>query len=880
VANIVVSMARAKQPATGWLAAGWLRQRFARLRRRTVTAAVLALAALALTGPPLPWLTLAGPTMAQTNTPAPQSAATDPSATQSPTSNPSSNSATDATSADAATAPLAAAPLASAPSVPAPPAAPTVAGAAPGADNAPAITPLYPEPPATALAAKAYATLDMHCARCHQSGKLKIARAARPTANILALDELAGDPALVRPGVPDASPLYTIMLRRHSPLLGPEVWPPIGEDMTASDVQAVRDWIQDLPAFKPGVCPGRPPITAAASAAALEGAIAALPDDKAKSARFISLTNLYNACSTYPELNAYREAVTRVINSLSWKPEAVRLDAVDPERTLLKFDLTDVGWVDAHWEKLVQAYPHGATGTNTAKASEDTVRRTGSAVPMVRGDWFAAAAMTPPLYHSLLGLPARFANLQRILNADRDANIKNSTARRAAIAESTITRAGRITERHPTKSGSLWISYDFGASDGRQNVANHPLGPGTLPAGRVAFKHDIARALFTLPNGFIGFSLNDPTGDRLDRSPPQIDRDMIGWGPGSDNGLACAGCHTNGPLNVRDEVRAAAEADKVMAKDIRDTILALYPPEAEFQTLVTDDHQRHRKALQTAGLNPDLTVHGLDPMTALARQYQKAGGMSTLIADTGLTEDEIARRLADAPDPLKPTVRRLKQAAVSRAELNRLAAFAGRSSGTDAMAQTPADPATAVPRQLELQMWSTQDRYKAGELAAFFVTSNIDCNLTMISVDSAGRGTVLFPNEFEQNNLLPAGRALRVPSETAPFQLRLKSPGRETVVGICNLLAKTADGIQHDYERQRFTILGDWRTFLGQLSMEEGADQKADRSTEARLRARQNPRAARQRGAAPAPPAQVPTGEALAPPVEMQARTAVTVEVE
>jgi hypothetical protein len=762
-----------------------------------------------------------------------------------------------------------------------------------------AAAPAYPEPPLTALAAKAYAVLDVHCARCHQTGKLKMGRAARPTANILSLDEVAADPALVRAGQPDSSPLYNIMLQRHSPNLGPDIWPPIGEDLTASDVQAVRDWIQDLPAFKPGFCPGRPVVSPAATAAALDSALAALPEDKAKSTRFISLANLYNSCASYPELNGYRDAVTRVINSLSWKPEPVLLETIDAERTILKFDLTDAGWVDAHWEKLVQAYPHG--GNAATKPSDEVRRRTGSAMPMVRGDWFAATAMLPPLYHSLLGLPARFANLQRILNTDRDANLKAGTSRRAAIAESTVTRAGRIAERHPTKDGSLWISYDFTGNAGRQNVLSHPLGPGVQPAGRVPFKHDVARALFTLPNGFLGFSVNDPNGDRLDRTPAQIDRDLISWSASSDNGLACAGCHTRGPLTVRDEVRAAADADKAMAKDLRDSIAALYPPESEFEALISDDHQRHRRAMQAANLNPDLTVHGLEPMTALARQYQKAGGLSALMAETGLSTDELLRRLADAPEPLKPALRRLKQGAVPRADLNQLMAYATRESG--AAAAVAATPDMTPPRDLELQLWPSQDRYKTGELAGFFVQSNIDCNLTLVSVDAAGSGTVLFPNEFEQNNMLSAGKALRVPSEAAPFQLRLKTAGRETVVAVCNTVAKTANGIIHDFERQRFTILGDWRAFLGQLSLEAGADQKADRSTEARARARQPaarpparprpvpPAAGAAPGTAPATapataatngvsaaPGTVPAVEKL--PAELQARVAITVEVD
>jgi hypothetical protein len=277
----------------------------------------------------------------------------------------------------------------------------------------------------------------------------------------------------------------------------------------------------------------------------------------------------------------------------------------------------------------------------------------------------------------------------------------------------------------------------------------------------------------------------------------------------------------------------------------------------------------------------------MEPMTALARQYQKDASIGVMSAETGLSVDELLLRLADAPEAMKPAVRRLKQGSIGRSDFNRLAAFATREPNSASIAPAAADSPPPL-RGLDLRMWPTQDRYKAGELAAFFVESNMDCNLTLISVDGGGRGTVLFPNEFEQNNLLPAGKALRVPSESAPFQLRLKTPGRESVIGICNVLAKTVDGIVHDYERQRFTILGDWRTFLGQLSLEEGADQKADRSTEARNRARQ-PQRTRTRPPAAVAPGPTAPGPAAGPPdatapaaaaVEMQARTAVTVEID
>ena len=56
--------------------------------------------------------------------------------------------------------------------------------------------------------------------------------------------------------------------------------------------------------------------------------------------------------------------------------------------------------------------------------------------------------------------------------------------------------------------------------------------------------------------------------------------------------------------------------------------------------------------------------------------------------------------------------------------------------------------------------------------------------------------------------------------------LRLDKPGRHGVVAICNATAKRPQGIGHDFERQRFTVLGDWRTFLLQTTEREAEYQK------------------------------------------------------
>ena len=107
------------------------------------------------------------------------------------------------------------------------------------------------------------------------------------------------------------------------------------------------------------------------------------------------------------------------------------------------------------------------------------------------------------------------------------------------------------------------------------------------------------------------------------------------------------------------------------------------------------------------------------------------------------------------------------------------------------------------------------------------VRASTACHLTLLTLDSKGRATVLYPNEFDADPTLEAGREVRLPSEKAPYQFRLREKGTETLIGICTPGAKTTDGIRHDYEKQRFTELGDYRAFLNRSwGSRDGSDGK------------------------------------------------------
>jgi hypothetical protein len=149
------------------------------------------------------------------------------------------------------------------------------------------------------------------------------------------------------------------------------------------------------------------------------------------------------------------------------------------------------------------------------------------------------------------------------------------------------------------------------------------------------------------------------------------------------------------------------------------------------------------------------------------------------------------------------------------------------------------------------------------------IRTSTDCHLTVVSIDQRGRATVLYPSDFEANNLLGAGRPLRLPAEGAPYVLRLRERGREVIAAQCNPGGATVDGIRHEFERQRFTDLGDYGTFLAQAFDSERQQVRrtaAPPATEQRGRGR---RQARERA----------EGTDTQARPEAIARTAITIEV-
>jgi hypothetical protein len=195
-------------------------------------------------------------------------------------------------------------------------------------------------------------------------------------------------------------------------------------------------------------------------------------------------------------------------------------------------------------------------------------------------------------------------------------------------------------------------------------------------------------------------------------------------------------------------------------------------------------------------------------------------------AEIGQTGDDLASRLASFDGQEGKAARRLLQGRLPRAEwLSLAAAMTGK---PEPGIETSA-PAGAAMEPLRLSLWSDRITYKAGDLASFTAVSTQDCYLTLIGIDKAGIATVLFPNDLDGENLLRAGSSMTVPIQGAAYQLRFKEPGRETIVAVCTSPGQRPAGIGHNFEKQRFTVLGPWRAFLRTIDERETELAKTER---------------------------------------------------
>ena len=442
----------------------------------------------------------------------------------------------------------------------------------------------------------------------------------------------------VVPGNPDASELYQRLITTDTAKRMPFNLDPL----STQAINTVRNWIlAGAPDWATVATTDGDFISPAEILTTIENHLMSLtPFDRAF-ARYFTMTHLYNSGESVGILQEYRKGLSKLINSLSWEREITNPQPIDPQGTIFYIDLRHYEWdVNDGWGQIEAAYPYRISFDAPAKTAlkAQLTRLQGEMktdIPSIHVDWFVAQASLPPLYHDLLSLPLTDRELETRLEVDVVRNITNAPGVdvwRAGTNNSRVSNNNRVIERHTSRYGAYWKSYDFAGSVGTQNIFTHPL----------SFTHDGGEVVFNLPNGLQGYYVTNASGFRLDDAPINIVSNPAASDPTVRNGLSCFGCHTEGMKTFEDEVRSVIESNATPAFD-KAQALRLYVEQSKMDALVQEDMDRYKEALAETGG----AVDDIEPISRFHEVFQGPVNAAYAAAVVGLEAEIFQEKIRE-----------------------------------------------------------------------------------------------------------------------------------------------------------------------------------------------------------------------------------------
>ena len=478
------------------------------------------------------------------------------------------------------------------------------------------------------IALDTYAILEQSCFVCHgPTGSFK-------DALLIERNALIANGTVV-PGNPHNSELYDRLITTDIAKRMPLNLPPL----SAQAINTIRNWI----------LAGAPDWTATSTSngnfiapdeilSTIETHLMSLESFDRAFARYFTMTHLYNAEESTQILQEYRKALFKLVNSLSWGSEVINPQPIDTQGTIFYIDLRHYEWdVNDGWGQIEGAYPYHISFDAPAQtALKEQLGRLqtemNSNIPSVHIDWFVAQASLPPLYHDLLSLPLTDRELETRLEVDVLRNINNAPGVRvwrAGTNDSGVSANNRVLERHRSRYGAYWKSYDFAGNLGTQNIFNHPLN----------FTHDGGEVVFNLPNGLQGYYVVNAAGFRLDAAPIDIVSNPAASDPTVRTGLSCFGCHIEGMNTFEDQVRSVIESSATPDAQA----LRLYVEKLEMDARVQKDIEKYRGALEATGG----AFSDIEPISRFHEAFQGSVGAAYAAAVIGLETEAFLEKIRE-----------------------------------------------------------------------------------------------------------------------------------------------------------------------------------------------------------------------------------------
>ena len=323
------------------------------------------------------------------------------------------------------------------------------------------------------IAQQAYAIFQQNCLNCHgPHGAFTEEIVIESAAGLI-------NSGAVVPGAPIQSELYARLNEAD-----PAKRMPLGGQLSPQAIDTIRQWIAiGAPSWEVQRTDVNF-ITTETMFTAIEAHLSTLDSFSRPSARYFTMTHLYNAGETPETLRAYRIALSKLVNSLSWEFQITNPQPIDAAETIFYIDLRNYKWDtrDA-WTRIEEVYPYTIEFDATTQAGllarlTNLRQAMDCQVPFVHADWFLATASLPPLYHDILALPETERELERELGIDVAGNLQSAPGKRvwrAGTNNSGVSKNNRVVERHTSSYGAYWKSHDFASSVGPKNIFTHPL---------------------------------------------------------------------------------------------------------------------------------------------------------------------------------------------------------------------------------------------------------------------------------------------------------------------------------------------------------------------------------------------------------------------
>jgi hypothetical protein len=377
-----------------------------------------------------------------------------------------------------------------------------------------------------------------------------------------------------------------------------------------------------------------------------------------KFTRYFTITNLHNNQKyTDEDLKMFRAALSKAINSLSWRRGIVLPRPIDQDQTIFAIDVRKLNWdinAEKVWETITNKYPYGirygALGGMQAleinKLYVDICRKTNCEIPILRADWFVTVATRPPLYHEILRIPENASLLEKKLDVNTQLNFERNEVARAGFNNSGISKQNRLVERHDANYGAYWKSYDFLPRNNYSNLTKLPLGP-DFPKNKYKnyiFNHDGGEIIFNLPNGLQAYMLVDGKDKRINEGPVEAvsDKSDISGSGFITNGISCIGCHKKGMIKWADDAEVIRHGS-VAAGEALEKVNAIYPDKKKMTALLNQDQKLFLTSLREAVI--PFVPEKAEDLTSLSQMDEPISYLVKKHRDEDLTIFTIAAEL-------------------------------------------------------------------------------------------------------------------------------------------------------------------------------------------------------------------------------------------